>query len=551
MTEAYSSWDGILSYDSPPLVATSTRHFSLNSDGTETRIFGTGFVYDSEGTPTGGTITRIDRVDVSGSPAVILERLTGLTQTLGQLADFLQPTLDKRETISWLPELAAVDDVAFANATRVRLALVDGTFLEFVGSGLSTALNTPGLAGGTVTQVRHLDASLQVIGTERANFPSSTLQFAVGVFLDDFFSEVAFRNLFTGGGITYTAINREVGYDPGFILISMHGGPGNDHFIGHSDNGSSLDYSSSASAVTVNFQTRTVTGDGNDTFASINHASGSAFNDSIIGNSVRNVIQGDVGNDTLSGNGGDDLIDGGGGNDTISGGAGNDTAAYNNLEPGGDGGTAVTVDLRITGFQNTGTQGMDRLSSIENLFGSSEGDTLTGSNGGNLINGFGGNDNISGLNGDDELIGGDGNDTINGGAGSDSLFGGAGRDILIGGTDEDFFVYNTAIGAANADSIRDFGSNDFIGFDVSIFTRLTYTGPGDGEDHQILANEFTTFAAGIGADDHILYDEATGQLFYDVNGSGAGGRTLIATIGTTSHPTLTAADILVYTDAIL
>src|SRR5262245_28439537 len=48
-----------------------------NSDGTETRVIGTGFTYAVDGTPTGGTVTQIDRT-ISGG-ATVYETITGIT----------------------------------------------------------------------------------------------------------------------------------------------------------------------------------------------------------------------------------------------------------------------------------------------------------------------------------------------------------------------------------------------------------------------------------------------------------------------------------------
>jgi Ca2+-binding RTX toxin-like protein len=45
------------------------------------------------------------------------------------------------------------------------------------------------------------------------------------------------------------------------------------------------------------------------------------------------------------------------------------------------------------------------------------------------------------------------------------------------------------------------------------------------------------------ANDHVVYDQATGALFYDANGNQAGGVTLFAIL--TTKPVLTAADFVV------
>jgi Ca2+-binding RTX toxin-like protein len=89
----------------------------------------------------------------------------------------------------------------------------------------------------------------------------------------------------------------------------------------------------------------------------------------------------------------------------------------------------VTVNLSLTGPQNTGGAGFDTLSSIENIDGSNNwSDTLIGDAGANVIRGYGWHDSIHGGAGDDRLHGGLGNDTLNGGAGNDFLDGGGGLD---------------------------------------------------------------------------------------------------------------------------
>jgi len=52
---------------------------------------------------------------------------------------------------------------------------------------------------------------------------------------------------------------------------------------------------------------------------------------------------------------------------------------------------------------------------------------------------------------------------------------------------------------------------------------------------------FCLGTAAAAADDRIIYDKASGSLYYDADGSGAGAATLIATVGTSLHAALTAA----------
>jgi serralysin len=109
------------------------------------------------------------------------------------------------------------------------------------------------------------------------------------------------------------------------------------------------------------------------------------------------------------------------------------------------------VDLTLTGVQTTGGGGIDKLISIENLYGSAFSDTLIGDAGANVLSGGAGDDSLSGVGGDDVL---------NGGAGNDTLYGGAGADRLVGGAGADRFVFASTADSpvAGRDVITDFQS---------------------------------------------------------------------------------------------
>lgn len=170
-----------------------------------------------------------------------------------------------------------------------------------------------------------------------------------------------------------------------------------------------------------------------DTLLSIENVIGTNFSgDLLTGDANDNVLWGLAGNDALVGNAGDDTLNGGLGNDTLNGGLGTDTADYSNVTIGGSsfGGTAtpvfpgattgVTVNLTLTGAQNTGGAGLDTLVGMENISGTIFTDVLTGNSGNNVLSGRGGNDQLSGGSGDDRLNGGNGNDVLNGGDGTDT-----------------------------------------------------------------------------------------------------------------------------------
>lgn len=210
----------------------------------------------------------------------------------------------------------------------------------------------------------------------------------------------------------------------------LKGGTGDDTFIGGLGT-DTADFTSAVGPITVDLSNGAAqnTGEGNDRFLSIENIIGSGFADHLTGDGLANTLGGGGENDTLIGGAGDDVLAGGAGNDLLDGGADIDTADYSSA------GAGVTVNLLLTGQQNTTGAGTDTLMNIENLTGSGSGDTLIGSTGDNVL---------SGGNGEDDLQGRGGNDTLFGGIGIDRLNGGAGIDVMTGGTGNDTYIVDNA-----------------------------------------------------------------------------------------------------------
>jgi Ca2+-binding RTX toxin-like protein len=169
------------------------------------------------------------------------------------------------------------------------------------------------------------------------------------------------------------------------------------------------------------------------------------------------------------------------------------------------------------------------------------GQAINGTSGADSIIGGSGNDSIQGGAGNDTIDGGAGNDNIGGNDGVDSIAGGAGNDALSGGSGQDRFVFHE-FGSANADTISDFASAwDGINVDNAAFSAV-------GADGRFSSNDARFFAAagaaaGHDADDRMVYNTTTGQLYYDADGSGSGEAQLVATIA--NHPAMAASDITV------
>ena len=149
-----------------------------------------------------------------------------------------------------------------------------------------------------------------------------------------------------------------------------------------------------------------------------------------------------------------------------------------------------------------------------------------------------GNDQLFGERGNDSLRGGAGNDVLRGGNGNDVLRGESGTDTLVGGNGKDAFVFSQAKTGTAADRISDFGlTDDTIQLNDSAFAGLA---PG-----ALGSAAFARNAGGNAQDaaDRIIYDSATGQIFYDSDGTGSTAKVHFATI--TPGLNLTAADFLV------
>jgi Ca2+-binding RTX toxin-like protein len=225
------------------------------------------------------------------------------------------------------------------------------------------------------------------------------------------------------------------------------------------------------------------------------------------GNLLNNIITGNDLANKLSGLGGKDTLDGGAGSDTLRGGTGADTVSYQSATAG------VSVSLLVTGAQATGGSGSDTLSSIERLTGSDFVDQLIGSEGANILSGKAGGDVLNGRGG---------NDTLSGGAGADK------------------FAFATALNAStNVDQITDFTAGlDVMRLDNDIFTALAL-----GELAASALRSAPGAVAAANASHRIIYNETTGDLYYDADGDGAAPVTLFATLAST--PGITAGDFFV------
>ena len=259
----------------------------------------------------------------------------------------------------------------------------------------------------------------------------------------------------------------------------------------------------------------------------ISPRSAASGNNIIVGSSAVETLTGGTGNDLLFGSGANDTLTGGDGNDLLVGGAGTDAMS------GGTGDDTYVVDTAESVTELAG-EGTDTVASSVTY-------TL-GANVENLI--ITGSGSIDGTgNALANVIAGNGSaNTLSGGDGADTLRGGAGNDTLTGGNGGDTFVFDSAPGLGNIDTITDFASGlDTLSLSngAGLFAAIP-TGVMD-------AGAFDTMGDGVAATaaTRVIYDQATGALYYDADGTGAGEAMQFATLGTAVHPSLLHSDIVV------
>jgi Ca2+-binding RTX toxin-like protein len=247
----------------------------------------------------------------------------------------------------------------------------------------------------------------------------------------------------------------------------------------------------------------------------------------ILGTASANDLKGTAGWDTLDGLAGDDKLTGGTGLDTFLVTAGRDAVMdFNLLTKDATGSEILQVSAGAVADAtlkaawtatsdsfNDGTANLITKGMAVDLSG------ITHGQGWNVTN-SGAATTITGSRFNDVLTGGSGNDQLIGGAGNDVLIGGKGSDILTGGTGADTFRLS---GDVKTDHINDFLS----GTDRIELDHLLCKAMGTG---QLAANQFAQGAAATTAAQRIVYEQPTGNLWYDLDGSGKGKAVLIAVL---------------------
>ncbi|MBD2041706.1 calcium-binding protein [Microcoleus sp. FACHB-672] len=310
---------------------------------------------------------------------------------------------------------------------------------------------------------------------------------------------------------------------------------------------------------------------------------GNTLNNRIWGNAQNNNLLGDTGNDSIYGLAGNDTLDGGAGIDIMEGGSGSDRYYIDNINDVVIEGVGDDIDSVFTSINYTLGTNVENLflggsayygygNALNNriwgnaqnnyLWGAAGIDTMTGGLGSDrydvndttdvVVEDIGaGTDIVYSYNAsytlsanvenlhlvgsayygygnelNNYIVGTPGNNYLWGNAGNDRIKGGVGIDVLIGGTGADYFSFDSA--TQGMDTITDFKwyEGDKIalsstGFGGGIFTPsllITTSGVIPGTLHP---SQFIVGTAATNSSHRIIYNQSTGALSFDRDGTGA------------------------------
>lgn len=329
------------------------------------------------------------------------------------------------------------------------------------------------------------------------------------------------------GGTGNDTLNGGLGID------TLIGGAGNDTYIVNSTTDTIIEYANGGATDTVQSSVSYTLGKylNNLTLTGVSNINGTGnkLNNTIYGNSEANILDGKAGNDTLYGGDGDTLY-GGTGNDLLETYSSFDGSSFSGSTPflyGGDGNDTLRGNLA----DMYGGDGNDNLSgSLNEMRGDDGNDVLTGY--ASRLYGGNGDDTLSAGVYSDE--GGFGSSTANGGNGNDVLAGygailagGNGNDTLtgysytfsnlegpIGEPVYSHYLFNAP--SEGVDTIVQFALNgDQIDVSASGF------GGGLTSGAAITPEQLVLGSAATDTNERFIYNQNTGALFFDSDGTGA------------------------------
>jgi serralysin len=596
----------LLNFIDATLIGTpnTTRIAYRLESGLVVKVIGTGFTYDTNGEPTGGTLTGLQILQEDGT--TLLQNVTGLSRSLVDVYDIvdLYTYDDNRFDDPWFEP--SFDSWRFSEWILNGNDTINGSpgSDDLYGQGGNDVLKGGGgddyIDGGAGKDTYDGGAGFDTLSFQYSHYDASALH---GITLD-----AAAGKAVDSWGNSETLTGFE-GYRGTQFADTLNGSSLDEQFVGFGGR-DKIDGKGGTDEVRYDVDRRYDGFDGvsinlttgvaidgfgrQDTLVSIENARGTwSGDDTLIGNSAANRLRG------LDG---DDFLDGRGGGDDMRGGAGNDTYVVDNA------GDTIDEDANsdfAKGFDTVRSSITFSLANTAVIFGDVENLILTGTA---VINGTGNGleNTITGNDAANTLAGGAGADNLNGGLGNDTLIGGDGADKLIGGTGSDTASYAgasagvkvslvspaTNTGAAAGDTfssvehltgssfadvlVGNSGNNiinggsgkdtltggtglDFFRFANALSTSNvdTITDFSVADDTIQVANAaftaltttgalasaaFRANTTGLAGDasDRIIYETDTGKLFYDADGTGATAGIQFATV--TAGLALTSAD---------
>ena len=204
-------------------------------------------------------------------------------------------------------------------------------------------------------------------------------------------------------------------------------------------------------------------------------------------------------NNRITGTSGDNILDGGRGIDTMEGGAGNDiyiarTVGDNAVDIGGGLDTvkaylSYKLDLNVERLALQAVSDTDGNPVLINGIGNYQANTIIGNNEANVLQGRGG------------------------------------LDTLKGQLGADTFAFVDRAGSGTVDRIIDFNTNVEDEGDMLLFRATYYEGLSEGA---LAVDAFVLGTAAVGAEDRFIFDQSSGSLWYDEDGTGVMAQEMVA-----------------------
>ena len=519
----------------------------MSSEGQDQVTFATGYTGSATVKITGDSAGNTDQVINTANATLNVvgnasDLDAGTTVTGGTGTDTITLTADNDVTGADTSGITGVEIITVAaNATTASNDIVismDGDGQIAAGKTLTvnaTALTNSGATltfNGTASETNGFLNITGGAGNDTISGGNSNDVLSGGAGADSITAFAGNDNLSGGAGNDTFAMGGNFNFDDtiaggdGTDTISASGVVQDIAFLGvtavetlqSSDPGSPLDVSLGARAVAAGIVTVDASSIGDDVVTFASGYTGSATV-RLTGNSTNADKVINAANITLNvvGNASDldatTTITGGTGTDTITLTADNDgTGATTTLMTGIENitvaanATTATNDSVIAMGDNNLQIAAGKTLTVSAAALTNTGATLTFTGTASETDGF---LSITGGAGADTLTGGGSNDTISGGGGADVLEGGAGKDQISGG--------------AGADTIADYVvANDSIQLSIGTFSALGVIG-------DLTVAEFESGAAATVSTTRIVYNETSGELFYDADGSGADVAVLIGT----------------------